>query len=520
MGAWIDELLDELDSLMDWPRDEDADRWSEIAEYIALRESNRDELKRMAEWEDVDRRYFIDPVAPKISESFASLIYGEEPTFEAASPDDQPLLDDIVEGNRLGAELQRAVQTTSSEGEIWWRLYLDREVADVPLVDWHSRVGVCPLWVGRRLRSVAFVSRLDDLDDSGTVWRHFELHDFEDVQQVLYRSSNSRVLGDRVPLVQHPDTAELREEPWRHGLGRMMAGWIVNRDGVDPHRGVSDYHGVKDMLLELNETLTVGHENMKLTAKKRIVVPHSALDPNTGGLPDDDVIVDDQADRQMGEGGGRGPWQVMEYSFDAQALTDYRRSIAIDLLSRVGITAQFVGLPTDAEGLATSGTALRIRLIPSRNAGRDRAQHQDAAIPEILQLLQALDALPIADDGTGGFARPWRMPDEQPSMERGDELPEDQTEQSVRLIAEVEAKILSRRTAIQTAHPDWTEERVDEELKLIADDAQADAEAASTMFTAPADSGDAEDVVAPVGGGDAEGVGSNGTGQPQPAGAA
>jgi hypothetical protein len=492
MGVWIQNLLDDLVDARQWPRDDDDERWKEIAEYIAFRESDRDGLRVMAEWEDVDRRYFVDPLAPKIPESFASLIYGEEPTFEAANPNDQPLLDMLVEGNRFGSELQRAVLTSSSEGEVWWRLYLDREVADVPLVDWHSRVGVCPLWAGRKLRAVGFVSRLDSLDDDREIWRHFEFHDFEDVQQVLFVSNDERTLGKQVPMDSHPDTVELRDEPWRHGLGRMMAGWIVNRDGVDPRKGVSDFHGIRDMLLELNETLTVGHENMRLTARKRIVVPRDALDPATGGLPDGEVLIDDNAEKTMGEGGGRGPWQVMEYSFDAQALTDYRRSIAIDLLSRVGITAQFVGLPTDAEGLATSGTALRIRLIPSTNAGRDRGQHQDAAVPDILQLLQALDAMPVNNDGTGGFGRSWLAWDEQPSMERGSELPEDPTEQSQRVVTEVEAKVMSRQTAIEDLHPDWTEERVQEELDRIQAESQADAEAASTMFPAPGQTGSVE----------------------------
>lgn len=470
MGVWIDTMIERLDRAMTWPTgrfkrvSEDLDIW------IAFRESERDVLKRDLEW-DPDRYYQVDPIAPKISDAFASLLYGRRPAIGAAATSDEARLEEIAEQNGFPSNLQRGVRTSSSEGEVWWRIRADRELADVPLIEWHSRKTVYPLWIGSRLAACAFISRydVDDLEErpNADVYRHFEIHEVGEVVNVLYLGSKT-TLGKQVALSSFGETADLVEE-WPHGIPAMLGGRIPNTEGVDPTLGVSDYFRIKDMLHDLNEALTIGAENARKTLRQRMVAPASAFDEE-GNLKDQEVWAAESLDNEMPGEENSNPLRVLEYTFPAQQILEWRRGLAEDGLGRIGIVPQFVGAGSTAEGLAVSGTALRVRLIPTTAAGEERGQYWDdqkSGLPGILAICQQLDALSIDE---GGFGVKWSDPVTAPSVERGSTLPEDPTEIVDRNVAAVQGPIRSRQTAVEEQHPDWTEEEVQAELDRIKSD--------------------------------------------------
>jgi hypothetical protein len=406
----------------------------------------------------------VDPIPEKISRAFARLVW---PSVAVTAPDDrdQPLYDAVRDANELGTELKRSVLTSSSEGEIWWRLRRDLDVADVPLVEWYSRTAVVPLWVGQKLKAAAFVSRYDR--DGPDVWRHMEVHDAESVTNVLYLGRENG-LGSRVALRSIEETAGLADQ-WRHDLG-MLAGRIVNLEGADFRAGVSDYDGILDFLLALNEAATIGKENARLTLKRRVTAPASAVDER-GELPaGKEVIVIDAVEQQLGEGQTAAAFKVLEYSFDAAALIEWQRHLVEVALTRVGITPQFVGA-TGTEGLAASGTALRVRLLPTVSAAEDRAEDGKRRVPHILSLAARLDAKPFDE---GGFGRPWRDPVTLPAVEPGPALPHDENEETDRHVAAVSGRVESRETAVRGLHPDWSDEQVAAELDRIAADQATD----------------------------------------------
>lgn len=475
MGVWIDRLVDRLDHHQTWP----TGRYKRVSEglglWIAFRESERDLLKADAEWEDGDRYYQIDPLAPKISDAFASLLYGRRPKLGAAAESNQGRLDEIAEENGFPANLQRAVRTSSSEGEVWWRVVSDPELADVPLVEWYSRTAVYPLWIGPRLAATAFVSRYeeDGEDDprnrNAKVFRHFEVHERGEVANVLYEGTRG-TLGEQAPLGSHPETEALREE-WRHDLPAMLAGRIPNIEGVDPTLGVSDYFRIKDLLHDLNEALTIGAENARKTLRQRMIAPASAFDED-GNLRDVEVWAAESLDNEMPEESKGSPFRVLEYSFEAEKILTWRRGLAEDALGRIGIVPQFVGAGSGQEGLAQSGTALRVRLIPTTAAGEERGQFWDdkrAGLPGILAVCQMVDALSREE---GGFGVSWVDPSVAPAVERGSTLPEDEAEVIERNSAAVQGQIRSRETAVREQHPDWSDDQVEEELGRIAKDVQ------------------------------------------------
>jgi hypothetical protein len=250
--------------------------------------------------------------------------------------------------------LQRAASIASSEGEVWWRVFVDQDTHDHPIIEWHSRAAVIPLWRGRRLLACAFISELDgepeapgrarrvndpDLDPAGqAAWieghaadpnrvadRYVTIHSDGLIRNLLYRGRRDRV-GERIALTGRNETADLRDE-WNHGLGVMLAGRVLNRSssrtgpaGV----GASDFHGVRFLMYGLNEVTTIGHENARMTLLDRAVIPEDAVerDEETGRMRvpmGKHFLVVRPGNEGLSE--ANAPWRVLQHQFDAQALT-------------------------------------------------------------------------------------------------------------------------------------------------------------------------------------------------------
>lgn len=459
-------LLEQLDRGGDWPPKWEH-TWGRVRLWEALRETNGPYVRQIAGWDTVEHRsrnYIVDSMPSKIAGTFAELIFGDDPVITAHSDSDQERLDEIIEANGLPSELQTAAEVCSSEGEVWWRLLVDREQADVPVIEWHSRLCVLPVFRGRTLIEAAFVSTIRPDPDKQETWRYFEIHGEGAVTNVLFKGSADR-LGIRVDLATRPETADLQEE-WNHGLP-LLCGRVLNKRGRDPRLGVSDYAGVKDYLLALNEVATIGQENARLTLKKRVVIPDQYLDVRGNFPAGADVLISPSTDRDPDK--PTGGLAQLEWEFDAQAFIAYKDELERTILGRVGLAKQLVDAGDPSSDGRATGTALRLRLIPTVLATAGKGRFWDDELPKVLTLTQRLDALP--DDGPiGGFAYGWKTPDESPVVERTDPLPEDEIEEATRHSTLVGAEIESRRTAIQALHPDWEDERVDEELALIESD--------------------------------------------------
>lgn len=478
VGVFAQRLIDRLDASEGrWPLREEQAVWEQLSMWIAFRESDRERLRdSWAQWTNEERPYLVDPVPRKISQAFAQLLFGSPVMVTAATQADQARLDglgqqdDLSSESSLSSELQRAEMVCSSEGEVWWRSFIDPEVADVPLLEWHSRTSVLPLWAGTKLRAAAFISRydvgIDSLGNPTEIYRHFEVHDRGSVSNVLYRSTREQALGTRVSLEGLEDTMALREQ-WDHGLPGMLCGRIPNMLGVDPTLGVSDYDGIQDLLHMVNEATALQAENARLAGKYRSVVDETVLDEHGNFDASKEVLIAQSANRGLGEGGSEGPFKILQYTYQAGELIAHKDGVVNTALSRVGIVPQYVGAGSVTEGLGVSGTALRVRLIPTTAAGEERGQYWDGAIPRAIGTLQLLDSLPVE---SGGFGRPWSDPASLPSVERGSTLPVDETEEVAKHSDAVAAGIESRQTAVQARHPGWSDEEVAAELGRIRDD--------------------------------------------------
>lgn len=400
----------------------------------------------------------------------------EDQTDEAVNQNpegDQELLTNIVEANDLPSELHEAEEVCSSEGEVWWRIYVDQGQSDYPIIEWLSRAQTRPLFRGSKIIACAIVDEIhrEEMTDQWRVWRYVQIQATGVVRNLLYMGTPQQ-LGVAVALDSRPETSMLQDE-WHHSIG-ILCGRVPNKIGRDRRYGLSDFRNVTELLFSLNEAATIGNENMRLTAKRRIVVPREALsEDGTFDASEDVIVTDTPMDDQLGgannTAGGR--FAVLEYSYDSEALIEQKLDTEATILNRVGIVAQMgsSGGSGRSSGMgggaaALSGTALRMMFIPTTLAASGKARYWDDALPKILMRCQQIDAMPIEE---GGFGRPWHLQDEPPTIERSQPLPTDETEETQRHVQAVGGEIESRRTAISDLHADWDDAQVQEELAQI-----------------------------------------------------
>lgn len=448
----------------------------DLAKWIAFRDGDKAALRGYIGW-PADRPYKIDSIPEKLSTAWADFLYGEDPVITAAHENNQDLLNALIGMDEVGAEsdfvsdLFNAVDLACAEGEVWWRIYVDPVQQPYPIIQFLSRTVTVPLMRGKKVLAVAFINEIER-SESG-VYRHVELHEDEYTYNLLYfdksdtrttdhvgSATATRGIGASTALTGHVHTAEL-PEVWNHGLN-MLAGRIPNRVGKDPRLGISEYAAVEDQLFDLNEAHTIDSENYRLAGKKRAIMPERFAKKDGTVDPGEEIFFTKDDWDEM-DGDDKGPFKILEYTYDGTSSINRKEDLVGTILTRVGLMRQFVDANAK-EGYASSGTALRTRLIPTVLAARGKSRRWDAAVPYILMQAQLVDALP---ENNNGFGRSWTEPGAAPFVERGSILPEDPQEIADRHARAVGAGLESVETAVKELHPEWDEDEQAAEIIRI-----------------------------------------------------
>lgn len=482
---FAEQLVAELDEAECWPLNREREAHRKVRKGIALRKGQAEHLRALhgqhggQRWRE-ERDYVCDPLAKRIAFGFADFLFADEPAITAPIADGQEgdeatqaELDAIIEANRLGSSLHRAERGVVSEGERYWKLHVNTGVAAVPLLTWSSRLTTVPLFYGDRLLAAAFVTERareiakgeDGYLDStlpAIVWRHVEVHADGRVLNLLYRGSDE-LLGTREPLEARRETTDLNPD-WAHGLP-MLAGRVVNDLDDDDTLGVSEYDQIESMLLALNRAMTISVENCDLTGQDRIFVAGKfrQLDGNFDASMQI-YELDPNEETELGAGGSSPSIFGVEKHYDAEPLWLHIGNLVKAIVRSVGLVPQWIG--EQADGQAESGTAVRLRFIPTTNAAKGKTREWMDTLPRMLSLMLQVIALPVA---AGGFGR-GKAPEIEPSVQFGDPLPADNGEVTVDVTTAVAGEVMSRRTGVKVLHPSWSDDQVDEELDEIRED--------------------------------------------------
>jgi hypothetical protein len=438
-----------------WRLERESKYRRDIETYVAIRESIAEKLAPSWWWSDAERLarqvYLVDPLGERIPAVWADLMFGEEPVFEAGLKGDQDHLDEWIEVNEFPSQLRWAEEMCSSEGETWWR-HVSVPALGHCITEFHSRLNVIPLFIGRKLVAAAFVSILEQTDREETVY--LEVHGEGVILNRLYRAApGTKLSGKGLPLGSHDATENLLPV-WSHGL-EMLCGRVPNKLGRDWRIGLSDYKGISGLLLALNETVNVAQENLRLTGKQKVVIPERYLNLQ-GRLPQGtEIIVATEVDQDPDK--VKNDFAQITWEFDAAALIAYQESLTNTILTRARVAPQLAGM--GSEGPAT-GPGWRSRLVDTLLALDGKAAYWDDALPDMLQAAMRVENL-------RGLRGGWKNPDKPPTFKRNDALPDDPEGLSRRTVMEVNANVRSRKTAIAMNNPNWGDQRVDEELERI-----------------------------------------------------
>lgn len=455
----------------------------QITKWQAFRRNNKNFLATYARWSS-SRDYTVDPLPGRMSKAFGDFLYGKDPKIEAADPADNPNLLYIVEKNKLPSAWRKNADAATAEGEIWWRLHIDKSLRDCPIITWWSRTDVRPLYYGDDLVAAAIIMDMG-CDDLGR-WRLVEVHEDGAVYNRLYLLPKKDVLqntatydagtnpddpnarlGDNRPLADYYLTRDL-PDVWYHNQPGLLIGRVLNEAGAeccDP--GISIFDGVEDLLLDLNEAHVIDAENFRLAGKKRVVMPRKyARERAANGQPlvdaSEDVFFSDDDGDEMDD--AKSQFQILEYAYDGASSIARKDDLTNTILTRVGLARQLVDPNNSEGGGSASGIALRTRLLPTIATCNGMGREWDDSNPTMLQRAMALDAL---DEGNNGFGRSYKNLGDLPSVLRSDPLPEDIGEADQRHISLVGANLESVETSIEERYPDWQTERVTLEVQRI-----------------------------------------------------
>lgn len=438
-----------------WPPKQMAEQWEKTELFAAFRSSDKTRIRQEASV-SIRYPYMLSPVPRMISRASAHLLFGEVPRFTAAAESDQDNLDRIVTQNDLTAECHRAAIIASSEGSVWGRIVVDPTLIDTPIVEFVSPSRVIPHFAGRFVIGATFVTEW--ATSSVERFRMFEIYEAGMVTTILRRGTRTAV-GHQVDLGSFPET-EGRVETTLTGVDWPLVAFIPNTIDADPTVGYSDYEGLTDRFLALNESVTVGQGNLRLAGRKRAIIDAGYVGEK-GKMPaGDDVFI--RTSRQGGDGEKTAPLQIIDYNFDSGAVTAWIDHLIDSTLTFAGVAPEAVG--RNVSGGALSGSALKLKMTHSLLEASGKGRYFDRGLIRLLRGAEILDSRPMSE---GGFGRSYEAADGNDTVERAPALPRDDNEaaQQIAVLAGAEAISIEERVAF--LHPTWSEERITEEVDRL-----------------------------------------------------
>lgn len=469
------------DGLQRWPPAEDEDR---LRRYETCRNLYRGEhetvyVRRGGYSYDDERPYITVNLAGEITDLMVDRLFGNmpkitgpqaTPTAENSAPAPDPVaewIDGLISRSNLHSLLIRLGSGTSYRGDGALKVRQDKS--------------------GRPTISTVSPSCLflkTDPDDTEIItqatigyvkWRDKQAYLFQEIQTpgliewALYelrtggasRSYTYNPEHDRVPLNTLEELAgwpDLR----RTGVDEILIVPItLGGDDEGTIYGRSDYADIIGLQGELNNRVTQEGEILDKHADPWLSGPPSMLDEK-GAIDNKNRYINVEA-------GDQEPAYLV---WDGQLMAVNQQIVR--LINHIILTAGLSpeSFQVDTAGGAESGRALRMRQHRTADAVEMRQIVYGEALRRVISIASKLGG--VRGDAPDGAAQVRALLEPQDiNIEWPDGLPADPLEEIERTTLEVQGKLLSRRTAIENLHSDWTQERIDQELAHIDGEKQS-----------------------------------------------
>ena len=449
------------------------------------------------------------PIAADLCQAGADLLYAEPPTFTVPTNGgkDNATQDRLVElaDDNLHGVLAEGVEIGAALGGHFLRVAWDRTVADRPFLTCVHADRAIPEFRYGRLTAVTFwqvVSR-----EEKAVWRHLERHELDSngvgvVLHGLYKGDDGD-LGQLVPLTEQPATLPLAalvgdgdvistESP---GLAvvyipnqRPQRRW--RKDPVGSALGRSTLDGIEHLMDALDETYSSWMRDVRL-GKARVFVPETMLTnlgAGKGATFDQDQEIFHKLNAAPGSlnpngktGTSTGFLHAEQFAIRYQEHQATAQQLVEDILRTAGYSSQTFGMDSTG-GRMSNLTATEVQARERRSyMTRDRMIR--LAHPQVAQIVGKLLAVDQAVFRS-------KVTPETPDVTFADSVQESQITLAQTAQALKAAEAASTKTLVQMVHPDWPDDRVNDEVALIHSESAAQVPDPTQLHMLPGFSGD------------------------------
>jgi hypothetical protein len=407
------------------------------------------------------------PAAADIAQTSAELLFSEPPamTLDTNDTTAQDRIDELF-GEKMWDRLLDAASLQAGLGGVFLRGGWDRErMPGRPLMSVIGPDYACPRFLWGDLVEVTFTWILPG--DTATTVRYLEHHTVGAIEHGLFIGSGDK-LGRRVPLDEHPETADLArlvnsDSVVPTELPMLTAIYVPNRtatawrgDSVGSNLGQADIAVVEraGLLDALDEDYSSWQRDIRL-GKARAITSRGYLQSNGPGRGSS-FDMDQELFVEMdipGKAGDQKPVELIQAEIRWEAMQATCKSTFERVVDGSGYSAQTFGLTGDVAITATESNARERKTNRTRGG---KARDWTRAIPDLTALLLAIDQTHL-----GGKVAPIRPNVEFPPMVR------DSIETTARTVSMLDGSA-STAERVRLLHPTWKQEQVDKEVADIA----------------------------------------------------
>ena len=462
--GWINNQLLGRNTWYSWAPPQIVQRWEWADHYSALAApENKPYIRERAEGiGGTFPQYLTVPLAARINRTSANLLFGETPSITVENEADQERLQQLVDQNRLYSKMKRAAEGVSCVGGIYGMAYVDsrtpRGQQGSLLRFIPERKAVPTFRNDDELTEVVFVSEFSEggKEVSSEVWRLLETHAPGVLENRLYRGTRTE-LGKEVSLEELSQTANLVPE-LQTGLDLLDVVYIPNHLGADSPFGISDLAGIEDLLLAVNEAITLASDDARGAAAT--IFAQTDLLAEDGNLAEGSRVVPvtpEQAGDDM-----NAMLEVVQPQVRATEFASYQEFLLKLTLQSAGFAPQSLGIDVNGSG-AESGVARRLQMHHTLVEHAGKAMEWEVALRHLLQVARQLDAQAYE----GKPAASWNDLEAPISVSLKDGMPEDlrETAQAVRDLRGAGA--LSLESAVRMVMADAEEDAIQAEVARL-----------------------------------------------------
>lgn len=418
------------------------------------------------------------PIAGDIATTSADLLFSEpcRLKYDEKSKGGERIKE-FIKKNMLNSKFLEASELGAALSGCMLKLDIEPQLEKIPLLNIITPLQFIPTFWRGRLWEVLFFRTIKQTNN-GTNWRLFENRKREGdsllIEYQLRKGTDSQV-GKEVDLKSLEETENLNLEPVRYdNIGGLACIYVPNKlpNKLVPGSclGINDYSGCITMMDSLDFTWTSWMRDIEL-GMAQIFVDQELMQKEKTEV--NGVIsyfnkfskftkafteINLTQWRMSGEGGAK---PIDSIQFDIR--TDDHKKTTTELLyqivSMAGYSPQTFGL--GEVGQAQSGTALRIRENKSQKTRNKKAEYWKPAINKLIIQMQNIDK----SAGFGG-----RYDTEETISEIEDSIVVDTKETSEVIRNLYQAKAISNYMKVKLLHPDWDNEKVEEEVNKINND--------------------------------------------------